>query len=265
MKGKLRCTAVALCIAAMPSLAVAQVYDNGSASAQQYRRRWGISASAGTLTQQEDGGNADSRENEGNAFALTADYYLSRHFALTAGVFAEQTGMLTDYDGDGIGKRRFWMAGLQAGAKYYFLPASWVVQPYLGASAYFNVLNLGHSRGSYDFEANEYQSPRVHAEYSVQCPAVSLVPQVGVDLRLLSSVSLTFAADYRWGLYGKSSTALRYVSGPDMGRRMLLSNPMDRITLSLGLKVDFPLRPVNVRKVGTTVLDLLYIWINGRN
>ena len=228
-------------------------------------RHWGISATVGSLTQQEAGGDVDSRENEGNAFGIAADYYLSNHFALTAGVYAEQTGLLTELDYDGIGKRKFWMAGLHAGAKYYPLPKKWIVQPYIGASVYANVLNLGHSRGSYDIKANDYQQSRVHIDYDVHCPAVSLAPQVGVDLRLLSSLSLTLAADYRWGIYGKSSTDLRYLSGPDMGTALHLENPMNRTVLSLGLKIDFPLRPVNWDNVGTTLFDLLYMWINGRN
>ena len=228
-------------------------------------RRWGVSATIGSLTQQEAGGSTDSRENEGNAFGVTADWFVSRHFALTGGVYAEQTGLLTELDYDGIGNRKFWMAGLHAGAKFYPLPHKWVVQPYIGGSLYTNVLNLGHSRGAYDFAANDYQQSRVHVEYDVHCPALSLAPQVGVDLRLLSSVSLSFAAEYRWGLYGKSRTDVRYISGPDMGTALHLENPMSRTVLSLGLKIDFPLRPVNWQNVGTSVFDLLYLWINGKN
>lgn len=264
--------ATALALAALaPISAKAQdntrafLYDGATEAEPPYQRRWGISATFGSLTQAEDdNGKTDSRENEGNAFAVTADYYITKRLALTAGVYAEQTGMLTDFDADGIGKKKFWMAGVQAGAKFYFFPTKWVVQPYVGGAVYLNALNLGRQRGSYEFTTNEYHSPRVHVDYEVQCPAVSLAPQIGVDLRLLSSVSLTFAADYRWGIYGKSRAATRYIDGPNMGQTATFTNPMDRTTLSLGLKMDFPLRPVNVRKVGTTVLDLIWIWINGR-
>lgn len=256
----LRNIAVSIALAIMPSAAMGQGSDGDD-----YIRRWGLSATVGSLTQQEDDGDVDSWSNDGNVFDISADWYVTRHVALTGGIYAEQTGLLTHYDIDGIGKKKFWMAGLHAGAKYYPLPHKWVVQPYIGASLYTNVLNLGHSRGSYELISNDYHSARVHAEYDVRCPALSLAPQVGVDLRLLSSVSLTFAADYRWGLYGRSSTDLRYIDGPDMGKTMHLENPMSRTTLSLGLKIDFPLRPINWEHVGTSVLDLLYIWINGKN
>lgn len=264
----LAATALAL-LALAPISAKAQdakpsfLYDGATEAEPTYQRRWGISATLGSLTQQEDDNN-DSRENDGNTFAVTADYYLSKRFAVTAGVYAEQTGMLTDFDGDGIGKKNFWMAGLQAGAKFYFFPTKWVVQPYVGGAVYMNVLNLGRQRGSYEFTTNDYHPSRLHVDYEVQCPAVSLAPQIGVDLRLLSSVSLTFAADYRWGMYGKSRVMTRYIDGPSMGQTATLTNPMDRTTLSLGLKIDFPMRPVNVRKVGTTICDLIYLWINGR-
>lgn len=256
----LRNIAASLALAIMPSAAMGQGSDGDD-----YIRRWGLSATVGSLTQQEDDGDVDSWSNDGNVFDISADWYVTRHVALTGGIYAEQTGLLTHYDIDGIGKKKYWMAGLHAGAKYYPLPHKWVVQPYIGASLYTNVLNLGHSRGSYELISNDYHPARVHAEYDVRCPALSLAPQVGVDLRLLSSVSLTFAADYRWGLYGRSSTDLRYIDGPDMGKTMHLENPMSRTTLSLGLKIDFPLRPINWEHVGTSVLDLLYIWINGKN
>lgn len=230
-----------------------------------YAPRWGISAAIGTLTQQEDGGDVDSRENEGNAFAVNADYRLSRRLALTGGVYAEQTGMLTDYDADGIGGKSFWMAGVSVGAKYYFFPLKWVVQPYVGASAYANVLNLGHNTGSYYATANDFQGSRLQVDYDVCCPAVSLAPQLGADIRLLGSLLLTLAADFRFGLYGKSRADVRHVSGPGMGTIEHRSNPMSRTVLSLGLKMDFPTRPVNWRRAGTTLLDLLLIWINGKN
>ena len=240
------------------------LYDGATEAEPPHQRRWGVSATLGSLTQQEDDNN-DSRENSGNTFAVTADCYLSKRFAVTAGVYAEQTGMLTDFDADGIGKKHFWMAGLQAGAKFYFFPTKWVVQPYVGGAVYMNVLNLGHNRGSYEFTTNDYHPSRLHVDYEVYCPAVSLAPQIGIDLRLLSSVSLTFAADYRWGIYGKSHVTTRYIDGPNMGQITTLTNPMDRTVLSLGLKIDFPMRPVNIRKVGTTLLDLIYQWISWRS
>lgn len=259
---------VALVAAAlMPAPASAQDVwaDKGNApvSADTYVRRWGVSASVGALTQMECGDDVDSQENEGNVFDITAHWYPNRHFALSGGLYAEQTGILTPFDNNGIGKKKYWMCGLHVGARYYPLPHKWIVQPYLGASIYTNVLNLGHTRGSYEFTTNTYNGSRAHVDYDVQCPALSLAPQLGVELRLLSSVSFTCAFDYRWGIYGRSRADMRYVSGSEAGTAMHFENPMSRTVLSLGLKIDFPLRPVNWRRAGTTLLDLIMIWING--
>lgn len=196
---------------------------------------------------------------------MTADWFVTPRLALTGGIYAEQTGMLTHLNADGIGPKSFWMAGIQAGAKYYFFPKKWIVQPYAGAAVYANVLNLGHNRGAFDFRSNDYSLSRMHADYDIKCPALSLAPQIGIDLRLISSLSLTLAADYRWGIYGQSRLDVRHLDGQQGALIEHFDNPMSRTTLSLGLRFDFPARPVNWQRAGCTLLDLIYIWINGRN
>lgn len=235
-----------------------------AAQSDDYARSWGIHANFGGITQSESE-NADSRENEGNTFAVTADWFVTPRLALTGGIYAEQTGMLTHLDADGIGPKSFWMAGIQAGAKYYFFPKKWIVQPYAGAAVYANVLNLGHNRGAFDFRSNDYSLSRMHADYDIKCPALSLAPQIGIDLRLISSLSLTLAADYRWGIYGQSRLDVRHLDGQQGAPIEHFENPMSRTTLSLGLRFDFPARPVDWQRAGCTLLDLIYIWINGRN
>lgn len=81
-----------------------------AAQSDDYARSWGIHANFGGITQSESE-NADSRENEGNTFAVTADWFVTPRLALTGGIYAEQTGMLTHLDADGIGPKSFWMAG----------------------------------------------------------------------------------------------------------------------------------------------------------
>ena len=180
----------------LTSILLVLPFLEATAQSDNYARSWGIHANFGGITQSESE-NADSRENEGNTFAVTADWFVTPRLALTGGIYAEQTGMLTHLDADGIGPKSFWMAGIQAGAKYYFFPKKWIVQPYAGAAVYANVLNLGHNRGAFDFRSNDYSLSRMHADYDIKCPALSLAPQIGIDLRLISSLSLTLAADYR--------------------------------------------------------------------
>lgn len=257
--------AMVMAAAMLPSVAMAQDYQSLSESAGGGRQphRWGIGLQIGGLSQTEDD-DAIGSDNEGNAFAITADWYVTRRLALTGGLYAEHTGMLTQYDASGLGPRKYWMAGLQAGAKFYFFPTKWIFQPYVGGSLYANVLNLGHNRGTFDFRTNENYSPLMHVSYDVQCPALSLAPQIGFDLRLVSNVSLTFAADYRWGTYGKSRVDARYTEGPQASTSVSMANPMSRMTYSMGLKLDFPMRVINWSRTQNTLLRLLGIWIGSR-
>ena len=223
-----------------------------------------LAASFGGITQSEDRGDMYS-DNEGNSFALTADYWLSRHIALTGGLYAEQLGLMTTLDADGIGPKRYWMAGLEAGAKYYPLPSKWIVQPYVGATVMTNVLNLTTQRGTKHFRSNiGTGGSATVADYEVQCPAVSLSPKVGVDLHLLRDLSLTFAADYRWGLYGKSRATARFSEGALIGQSQNMDCRIDRTVLSIGLKLDFPFNSINPSKVQNGLLDILWMWISSK-
>ena len=105
--------------------------------------------------------------------------------------------------------------------------------------------NDGYNKVAFDFRTNENYRPLMHVSYDVQCPALSLAPQIGFDLRLVSNVSLTFAADYRWGTYGKSRVDARYTEGPQASTSVSMANPMSRMTYSMGLKLDFPMRVIN--------------------
>lgn len=227
-------------------------------------RRWSLAASFGGISQSEDRGDMCS-DNDGNAFALTADYWLSRHAALTGGVYAEQLGIMTTLDADGIGPKNYWMAGFEAGAKYYPLPSKWIVQPFVGATVMANVLNLKTQRGTIHFRSNYGTGGTATvADYEVQCPAVSLSPKIGLDLHLLRDLSLTFAADYRWGLYGKSRATARFNEGMLMGQTQYMDCRIDRMVLSIGLKLDFPINTVTPSKVQNGILDILWMWISSK-
>ncbi len=225
--------------------------------------RWGVSADMGWLTQAEDAAGLVSG-NTGNIFSVSADYFLNKRLALSGGIYAEQTGVLSDYVSSGIGPKSFWMAGLKAGAKFYFLPTSWIFQPHIGAMAYFNALNLKDTYSAFEFWDNRQASSRIHVDHNLQCPAVSLAPQIGFDLRIISSVSLTFAADYRWGLYGKSRVDARYIDGPNANTTFQVTPPINRMTFSVGVKVEFPMRSVNGDRVRNNLCGALYYWISSR-
>ena len=78
--------AMVMAAAMLPSVAMAQDYQSLSEPAGGSRQphRWGIGLQIGGLSQTEDYDVIGS-DNEGNAFALTADWYVTRRLALTGG------------------------------------------------------------------------------------------------------------------------------------------------------------------------------------
>lgn len=223
-------------------------------------RQWGVQATIGG-TEMNSSGTATG-EDQGNAYSLSADWYVSRHVALTGGLSAEHTGIMTYLDADGLGPRSFNTLGLMAGAKLYPLPAKWALQPYLGAAIHTNVLNLGHHKGSVNFLSNYGEAASM--DYDVSCAPVSLAPQLGLDIRLLSSLSLVLAADYRFGLGGKTKATARITSGQQAGSVLTLDERHNRTCFSIGLKMDFPVRQVSGERVRNNLLSLLMIWLSGK-
>lgn len=121
------------------------------ADAQKKERVWSLQAGVGQVTMVENKGTGDkywAPEDLGNAFYVTADYFLTSHIALNGGLTFEEQGLCTDL-ADGIGLKKFYIFGLQAGAKYYFAPSQWALQPFVGLSLHTNILNLGHQRGEH--------------------------------------------------------------------------------------------------------------------
>lgn len=250
---RMKKSTIALCLAMLfPSLAKAQDAD----------RKWGLQFSLGGTEMNNSG--STMNEDQGNAFALTADWYAWRHLALTGGIYTEHTGVFTGLDADGLGPKTFNTLGVMAGAKLYPLPVRWIMQPYLGGALYTNVLNLGHNRGKFQFTSNYTGEPSTTADYDIRCSALSLSPQVGIDIRLVSSVSLGVAADYRWSLGGKTQATARITEGQLAGRTFTLDERHDRLVFSVGLKVDFPLRSYNHDRLSNTLWSLLAGWIEGK-
>lgn len=229
-------------------------------------KRWALQAGFGGVNMLEnryDDGERYVNEDQGNSFYMTADYYLTQRLALTGGLVYEQQGLFSDYS-DGIGLKKVNMLGIEAGAKYYFFPKSWVFQPHIGGALYTNMLNLGHHRGEAPVVL-EQGYPGIHGvlTYDVSCPAISLSPQIGVDIHLLSSLSLCIDYDYRFGLWGHNQGWLRYTDGPLTGLTDGIDERNQRGCISVGLKVDFPLK-LDSGKAGNNLLWLLYNWISSR-
>lgn len=229
-------------------------------------RQWAIQASFGGITLSDgspDGQDFYLNEDQGNTFHLTADYFLTRRLALTGGIYWEQDGMMTDV-ADGIGMKKVNMTGILAGAKFYFFPTKWIVQPYVGAALMTNFLNLGNKKGSGTYMAKQaYPGAYFQMDYDVQCPALTAAPKLGVDIRLFSTVSLCLDGDLRFGLWGHNRYTVRYIDGPKAGQVSLHVNDNIRTAVNIGLKVDFPFKRISENTRNNLMLFLYSLFASG--
>ena len=232
----------------------------------QKEKQWSFQAGFSEINMLEnkyDEGNHFVSEDQGNAFYVSADYWLSQRFAFNGGIACEQQGLYTDYS-DGIGLKKVNMLGVNAGIKYYFFPKKWIFQPHIGASLYTNVLNLGHQKGKTSVTLNQgYPGSHGVLTYDVQCPALSLSPQIGVDIHLLSSLSFCIDYDYRIGLWGSNKAQLRFTDGVLTGQTVGIDERNIRSCISIGLKMVFPAKPVS-DGAKDNLLWLIYSWISSK-
>ena len=232
----------------------------------QEEKKWSLQVGFGEINMLEnkyDEGDHFVSEDQGNAYYFSADYWLSQRFALNGGIAFEQQGLYTDYS-DGIGLKKVNMLGVNAGVKYYFFPKKWIFQPHIGASIHTNVLNLGHQKGESKVTLDQgYPGTHGVLNYEVQCPALSFSPRIGVDIHLLSSLSLCIDYDYRIGLWGSNKAQLRFTDGVLTGQTIGIDERNIRSGISIGLKMDFPAKPVS-DEAKDNLLWLIYSWISSK-
>ncbi|MCR4769919.1 MAG: hypothetical protein K5874_06920 [Bacteroidaceae bacterium] len=232
----------------------------------QEKKQWSIQAGIGTIEMLENKYNGEGlaqSEDQGNTFCVSADYWLSERVALTGGLVYEQQGMFTDLSDD-IGLKKINMLGVNAGVKYYFFPKKWVIQPYVGASLYTNYLNLGRRQGTTVVVTEAgYSNHHATLYHDVVCPALSLAPQIGFDIHLFSSVSLCMAYDYRFGLWGSNKAQLKYIDGVKAGDIVGIDERNHRSSISVGLKMDFPVQPIS-KRARNNMLWLVGSWISSK-
>lgn len=222
--------------------------------------RWALRLGLGQGTADDnspDGQDLYFNDDESNAFKVGADYYLTHRWVLTGDIKSEQMGVLTDL-ASGIGLKKYNMLGVGAGIKYYFFPRKWILQPHVGAGMEFNFLNLSEHNGR-DFYTAEQGWPGSHLvmDYSLKAPfATVLAPQVGVDLRLISSLSLTFDFGWSFAMGGHNREEVRFTDGVMAGQSAKHELSNMRTNVMLGLKMDFP-----ARRVSKQAVNNLFNWI----
>ncbi|MDR1455036.1 MAG: hypothetical protein LBJ01_05235 [Tannerella sp.] len=194
---------------------------------QESDRRWALRCAADlfdrpVLTHRSPGASVG---NAGSAFALTGEYYLRDNWSLEAGYFR------TDVS---CGDASRLMEGLRTGARRYFLPPDFIVRPCLSAAA---ELNWGEhvQRRTFGGSGPGGQPDYTGTQHTVN-PRLSLVPGVGAEIRLLSSVALTLDYGFHMGLASRTEVTVAYDGLPPqiMRDRGLFHS------LSLGARVTFP-------------------------
>lgn len=193
-----------------------------------------------------------------NIFFVNGDYFLTKHLALSGGFYYEEAGLLADYAKD-IGLMKFNCMGLTAGTKYYFLPRKWIVQAYAGGFVQTNFLNITHQVGERKLIAdNMYPGSMLYVKYDVKRPFISVAPQFGLDIRIISSVSLCLGIDMRIPLGGHQRADMRFINGPLMGQTSSQSANEIKFDKILSVKVAFPLKPVKESTVNNIIEYLIY-------
>jgi hypothetical protein len=231
-------------------------------SQEEGQKKWGLQVEFGQTTLQNDDEATHDfypSDDQGNTFAITADYYLKPRLALIGGVYFEQNGILTDYS-SGIGLAKVNQMGLQAGAKFYFFPKKWIFQPHIGASIYTNFVNWDR-KGNGDYRLTEgYPDNHLHVDWNVKCSPISIVPRFGFDIRLISTLSLTCGWDLRFPLGGSTEYNAHFTDGPMVGQKTFVKESL-RQGVSIGIKMDFPAKAIT-SKTTNSLLMLLGSWIS---
>lgn len=217
-------------------------------------RRWAVSGSWGgnwsIVTKNSTSFKATSL---GTLHTLMLEYYIpNTRFSVKGGYIGEELSLANDITAS--------LSQAEIGGRYYLLPQRFVVQPYGGLSAGFN-LSPRHSQGvmtegRYNAK-NEYQEMR-RCSYSVREPLFTVSPVVGADIYILTCLAFTVEYNFRLGVDGQMNGEITDVI-PIRGG-VVQSRGM-RQSLTIGAKVNFPF--TITQKDGDSILDSLHEWIFG--
>lgn len=236
-----------LALSAIAAAVLSSAAQPALAQSDSRPRLWSVMMGVGGMTLDDsspDGQDYYLSEDQGNNLYVAGNYFLNDRIALTGGFYFRQDGLVTDLS-DGIGLKKVNRCGLSAGAEVYPLSSRWIIQPHIGASLRTNVLNLGTSTGTETHLVQQgYPESTVELKYDVQCPALSVNPRIGVDIRMLSTLSLTFDYNLYYGFWGHNRSEVRFLSGSNAGRSTIHTNSNLATGFNIGLRLDFPTRKV---------------------
>lgn len=203
-----------------------------AADGDEVGRRWAfdvrLNPVCATVSTQSSNAAIDERKGwSGPNFSAHAEYYLPfSHFSLVGGYEDESL----DFCG---GEVYTSLSQLMFGSRYYPLPRSWFVQPYVGASAFFNVAGRDDSSVMTVSGSENYTR-----DYMISRPVLSVAPSVGVDLYIFSSLALSFEYGYRMAIDGRVDIKSTF---PERNNATTaVHSRLHRQAFSVGLKVTFP-------------------------
>lgn len=200
-------------------------------------------------------------DDEGNSVQVLGHWYPKRHWDILGGVYFEQDGILSDY-ADGIGLKKVNRLGLACGAKYYFLSPKWMVQPNAGVLLFTNVLNWDRKGQGLYMTEDAYAGEPLQLDWHVRCSPLSVAPRLGVDVRLISSLSLSLGYEWRLPVSGSSKYSAQFVGGTMSGQSTRMKDTFG-YGFSIGLKMDFPASGVSEQKAAS-LLGFIISWFAGR-
>lgn len=167
----------------------------------------------------------------GPNFYFNAEYYISMTpFSVTAGFSQESVEF---YQGDVTSG----LAQLSVGGRWYMLPPTFSIQPYVGVGTYWNV-SARKDVGTIVASGSRNYS----RDYYVRSPLLSVAPVVGVDIYVFSSVALELGYSFRMGIDGRASSSTTYQGDKS---QYAMRAPLNRHTFSVGVKLSLPFRFTN--------------------
>ena len=92
---------------------------------------------------------------------------------------------------------------------------------------------------------------------------MAVKPRIGLDLRIISTVSLSFAYDFSFGLWGHQRADVRFLDHPLTGQICHYQADNIRSAFTLGVKVDFPTKPISDTAVNNLFM-ILSSWIGSK-
>lgn len=246
-------------ITAMVSL---MPFCNISAQDDDEPTRWAISAGLGEvnlINNWPDNQSFYIGDDQGNNFFVNGDYFLTNKIALTGGLYFQQNGLLSELS-DGIGLKKVNRMGVSVGAKAYFFPKKWVIQPNIGVNVHTNFLNLSTTKATEKFNIEDViANTIVETAYDIQCPVATLNPKIGVDIRFISSVSLFVDYNLYYDLGGHNTTNVKYLSGSQTGQHAIHSIGKLNTGFNIGLRLDLPTESVSSTARDNLIMMLIYM------